>query len=89
MGEPTEDPRTQSLPRSFRFDSFVTVGTGFFIYSLAAVTGPLPARNLGAAGRGDQAAVLAPIEMLGWLLCFGLPWEAACYVRDHRPRQSS
>lgn len=72
--------------RSFRFDTILTAGSGFLLYSLAAITGPLLARNLGPAGRGDLAAVLAPTQMIGWLLSFGLPWAAAYYVRDHHPR---
>jgi O-antigen/teichoic acid export membrane protein len=71
---------------SFRFASLLTAGSGAFIYSLAIVTGPLLARNLGPAGRGDLAAVIVPTDMVGFLLCFGIPIAAAYYSREHPSR---
>lgn len=73
-------------PWSFRFDSMVTTGAGLFVYALSAVTGPLLARNLGPAGRGDLAAVLVPTEMVGWILCFGMPLAAVFHSRHHEDR---
>jgi O-antigen/teichoic acid export membrane protein len=71
---------------SFRFVSLLTAGSGAFIYSLSAITGPLLARNLGPAGRGDLAAVTVPTDMLGFFLCFGIPIAAAYYSREHASR---
>ena len=71
---------------SFRFASLLTAGSGAFIYSLAIITGPLLARNLGPAGRGDLAAVIVPTDMVGFLLCFGIPIAAAYYSREHPSR---
>ena len=61
--------------------SVLTTVTGLMVYGLAAITGPLLARHLGAAGRGDLAAVLVPSEMMGWIIVFGLP-AAALYYSD-------
>jgi O-antigen/teichoic acid export membrane protein len=64
-----------------------TSTTGLVVYGLAAVTGPLLARSLGPSGRGDLAAVLVPSEMLGYILCFGLPAAAVFYADRFTIRQ--
>lgn len=45
----------------------------------AFATGPILARTLGPAGRGELAAVLAPLALVTALFSFGLP-EALTYV---------
>jgi O-antigen/teichoic acid export membrane protein len=64
-----------------------TSATGLAVYGLAAITGPLLARSLAPAGRGDLAAVLVPSEMLGYILCFGLPAAAIFYADRYSVRQ--
>jgi O-antigen/teichoic acid export membrane protein len=73
--------------RSLRFDSIFTASSGVAASALGVITGPLLARNLGPAGRGDLAAVLVPTEMLGWLLCFGIPLAAVYNSRRYSARQ--
>jgi len=69
-----------------RTDTAVTALTGLFVYGLSAITGPLLARSLGPAGRGDLAAVLVPSELLGWALLFGLHM-ASIYHADEYPHR--
>ncbi len=63
-----------------RFDVLITSGAGLAVYALALITGPLLARTLGPAGRGDLAAVIVPTQVLGFILLFGLPHAAAYYA---------
>lgn len=63
------------------------LGTGavvsFGAYGLGIVTGPLLAQSLGDAGRGNLAAVVVPTQLLGWLLCFGLPSATVYFAARH------
>ena len=49
------------------------------MYALGLATGPILARSLGPAGRGELAAVLVPADLLYLGLAFGLP-PAAAYL---------
>lgn len=51
-------------------------------FSLGLITGPVLARSVGPAGRGEIAAVVQAAWLLGWLLCFGLPLAAAYWSDD-------
>jgi len=85
---PSSPPPTRARlsKRSFAFDSLFTSSAALLAYSLALITGPLLARNLGAAGRGELAAVSVPAELFGWILCFGLPVAAVYYAKEHDRR---
>ncbi len=80
------ESRARLSKRSFTFDSLMTAGAGVFAYSLALITGPLLARNLGTFGRGELAAVSVPADLFSWLLCFGLPVAAVYYSRGNTRR---
>ncbi len=69
-----------------RFASAVNASAGLAVYAMAGITGPLLARALGPAGRGDYAAVVVPTEMIAWLLAFGMPVAAVYYAREHDDR---
>lgn len=64
-----------------------TSATGIAVYAMSAVTGPLVARAVGPAGRGDLASVTVPSEMLGWILVFGLPQAAMFYASRYSKRE--
>lgn len=55
----------------------------FGAYGLGIVTGPLLAQALGDEGRGNLAAVVVPNQLLGWLLCFGLPSATVFFAARH------
>jgi O-antigen/teichoic acid export membrane protein len=61
-------------------DAAVSSVTGIVLYLTGLISGPILARVLGPAGRGDIAAVLTPFLLLGWLVPLGLPSAAAYYV---------
>jgi O-antigen/teichoic acid export membrane protein len=85
---PSSPPPTRARlsRRSFAFDSLFTASAGVLAYSLALITGPLLARNLGAAGRGELAAVSVPADLFSWILCFGLPVAAVYFAKEHDRR---
>jgi O-antigen/teichoic acid export membrane protein len=58
----------------------VSSATSVALFALGALSGPILARALGPAGRGDIAAVLAPATVLALILSFGLPGAAAYFV---------
>jgi O-antigen/teichoic acid export membrane protein len=47
-------------------------GANLLVLVMAFVTGPIQARSLGPAGRGELAAILQPLQVIIWLLDFGL-----------------
>lgn len=67
-------------------DAVLTSAVGMGVYFLSAVTGPLLARSLGTASRGDLAAVLVPTQLIGIVLLLGIPHSCAFYARDHGRR---
>jgi O-antigen/teichoic acid export membrane protein len=73
--------------RVLRSQTVYTSLTGLLVYGLSAITGPLLARALGPAGRGDLAAVLVPSELVGWALLCGLPMAAMYYADEYPHRQ--
>ena len=73
--------------RQLRADTVITAVTGLGVYGMSAITGPLLARALGPAGRGDLAAVLVPSELLGWALLFGLHMAAIYYADEYPHRE--
>lgn len=78
MGRARELLRSLS---SFRREAALTVAFNFGYLLISAVQGPLLARSLGLAERGDLAAVYVPFVTFGWLVGIGLPAAAAFYVR--------
>jgi O-antigen/teichoic acid export membrane protein len=74
--------RIRSVPAStFRRNVLTTGSVGLVVYALGLVTGPLLARTLGPAGRGDLASVLVPAQLFCFGLSLGLPSAAAYLVR--------
>jgi O-antigen/teichoic acid export membrane protein len=49
-------------------------------FGLSLLSGPLLARALGDAGRGEMAAVVVPVQLFGWIVLFGLPYASAILV---------
>lgn len=87
-GPPADGPgeRGRVDPKRFGADAGATAAVGLFIYGLSILTGPILARGLGPAGRGDLAAVITPTAMVGWLLTFGIPYAAVYYAKHQRRR---
>jgi O-antigen/teichoic acid export membrane protein len=67
----------------FRRNVVMTAMVGLSVYGLGLLTGPILARSLGPAGRGELAAVLVPAELLCFGLSFGLPTAAAYLAGDY------
>ncbi len=70
-----------------RRDRLVTTVSGFAVFGLAFITGPILARTLGTSGRGSVAAVIIPTQILGWMLMFGIPQATAYFARVRDGRQ--
>lgn len=76
-------PSLDALRRSrYRREAVVSSVGSLLIYACGFATGPVLARVLGPEGRGEIAAVLVPVGVLGWLLPFGLPLAAAYWVGE-------
>ena len=52
------------------------------VFALSLLTGPLLSRSLGDDGRGSLAAVLVPLQILGWALLLGVPYASAMLTRS-------
>lgn len=73
--------RDRVTPKSlYGRHALVSSVTSIVLYALGALSGPILARALGPAGRGDIAAVMAPATVLALVLSFGLPSAAAYFV---------
>jgi O-antigen/teichoic acid export membrane protein len=85
-------PAASRVPLRRSGSTFAREGTisatwGLGVYAISLVTGPLLARSLGPAGRGDLAAVVAPAQVLVYVLGLGVP--AACAYFTHSvPRRA-
>jgi O-antigen/teichoic acid export membrane protein len=71
---------------AYRRHALISSVTSVGLYATTVVTAPVLARSLGPEGRGEVAAVMAPITVLAWLLAFGLPTAAAYFV-DTEPEE--
>lgn len=71
----------------YRRHALVSSITSVGLYATGAISGPILARVLGPAGRGDIAAIMAPATVLALILAFGLP-SAAAYFVDTAPEGS-
>lgn len=72
---------------SYRRHAVATSLTSIGLYATGFVTGPILARSLGADGRGDVAAVVAPVSVLALALTFGIPMASAYffeYIAEER-----
>jgi O-antigen/teichoic acid export membrane protein len=65
----------------------LTVGVTIATLSVNLVTGILLARVLGPAGRGEIAAILAAVPIVGWLFSLGCR-EAVTYHHARRPQDA-
>ncbi len=65
----------------------VSAGTNVFIAALGLLSGPIAARLLGPAGRGELAAIQNLFWLTAILAMMGLP-EAAIYFTARHPEQS-
>lgn len=61
-----------------------TVAANLAVPASALVTGPILARALEPKGRGDVAAVIAPISLAGYLFTLGLPQAFTYFVASGR-----
>lgn len=57
------------------------------VFALSLLTGPLLSRSLGAEGRGSLAAVIVPLQLLGWMLLLGVPYASAMLSRSESRRR--
>ncbi len=84
------EPTAAEQPRPSLVRVLVYTGLTNFVLPLSSLaTAPILARQLGADGRGEMAAVIAPIFVLITLASMGLP-EAAAYAvarLRERPRR--
>ena len=51
------------------------------VFALSLLTGPVVSRALSDDGRGSLAAVIVPIQLVGWMLLLGVPYGSAMLVR--------
>ena len=70
-----------------RRETLLTTTSGFLVFGLAFITGPILARALGPDGRGSVAAVVVPTQIVGWVLMFGIPKATAYFARVHPRRK--
>lgn len=87
MSSGTAPPASGIAPRRTRLSGIVAALTAANVLGAASgfVTGPLLARALGAAGRGDLAAVLVPLSLAPAVLGFGIPAYAYRALPRGRP----
>lgn len=69
-----------------RRDAIMTTIVGMVVFGLSAITGPLLARALDTAGRGDYQAIILPPTTIGYLLLFGFPVASVYYSNRHSHR---
>lgn len=69
----------------YRREALVSSLGSLLVYACGFATGPVLARLLGPAGRGEIAAVLIPAAVLGAFLPLGLPTAAAYWVGEEEP----
>lgn len=74
---------SSTLGRLRSNDAGLTSGVDIGLRGLAVITGPLLARGLGPAGRGDMAALSAPVALLAYLTSFGIPYASLILVRRY------
>lgn len=67
-------------PSQYRRHALVSSITSVALFATGAISGPILARVLGPAGRGDIAAIMAPATVLALVLAFGLPTAASYFV---------
>lgn len=65
-----------------------TAGSQILVTSVSLLSSPLLARTVGAAGRGDVAAVLTTITLLSWVCFLGLPQSCGFYSSRYIGRNS-
>ncbi len=66
---------------SFKIRDGITLASSYLAFPLIAlISGPLAARVLGPHGRGEVAAIMAPIGIAENLATFGLPIAAAYFT---------
>lgn len=65
------------LGSTYRREALISSISSVVIYACGLASGPVLSRALGPSGRGELAAVIAPVAILGLLLPFGLPLAAA------------
>jgi O-antigen/teichoic acid export membrane protein len=74
--------RPDATRRSFFGPGAVETG----IFTLSLITGPVVSRALGDADRGQLAAVVVPVQLLGWAMLLGLPYGSAMLARTFPKR---
>lgn len=84
---PTVADTSEVAADRLRRDRLMTTASGFAVFGLAFLTGPILARSLGVSGRGAVAAVIIPTQVLGWMLMFGIPQATAYFARLRDRRQ--
>jgi O-antigen/teichoic acid export membrane protein len=80
-------PRARGVHSLFLREGAISVAWGLAVYALSMITGPMLARSLGPDGRGDLAAVVAPAQVLVYVLGLGVP-SACAYFAHHHGRSS-
>ncbi len=84
--EPTGERDHRRVGDRLRRDGGLTAATGLITLAMSAVTGPILARGLSEAARGDLTSIIVPTEVFRWLLTFGLPLAGMYYADRHHRR---
>jgi len=79
------DTSVKQAPR--RLGSIVArlTSANALVMAFSLLTGPLLARSLGPSGRGAVAAVAAPLSLVPYILCIGLPTFVVREAARERP----
>lgn len=80
------EPPAGGVGGRLRRDGALTAGAGLITLAMSAVTGPLLARGLSEAARGDLTSIIVPTEVFRWLLTFGLPLAGMYFADQHHRR---
>ena len=79
-------PGLEASPGRSRFatEGGISMAWGLGVYATSLLTGPMLARALGPEGRGELASVVAPAQVLVFVLGFGVPGACAYFAHQHR-----
>jgi O-antigen/teichoic acid export membrane protein len=78
------EARPEAAGRRSRFaaEGGLSMVWGLGVYGTALLTGPMLARALGPEGRGELASVVAPAQVLVFVLGFGVPGACAYFAHS-------
>ena len=77
-------PAGSGVRSRFAAEGGISMAWGLAVYGTSLLTGPMLARALGPEGRGELASVVAPAQVLVFVLGFGVPAACAYFAHQHR-----